>query len=125
MERVRCILSHAKLSKIFWGEAILAVTHVLNLSPCFPLQYDTPERVQSRKDVSYDHLRVFGCKAFVHVPNDERSKLDDKTRQCIFVGYGQDQLGYRFYDPVQKRLVRSHDAVFIEDEIIEDIEKLL
>ena len=88
MERVRCIFSHAKLSMIFWGEAILTVAHVLNISPCVPLQYDTPKRVWSGKDVFYDHMRMFGCKAFVHVPKDERSKLDDKTRQCIFVGYG-------------------------------------
>ena len=123
MERVRCILSHAKLPNIFWGEAILAVAHVLNLSPCVPLQQDTPERVWSRKDVSYDHLRVFGCKAFVHVPKDERSKLDVKTRQCVFIGYGQDELGYRFYDSIQKKLIRSRDAVFVEDQTIEDIEK--
>jgi hypothetical protein len=25
-------------------------------------------------------LRVFGCRAFVHVPRDERSKLDSKAR---------------------------------------------
>ena len=91
--------------------------HVLNLSPCVPLQSDTPERVWLGKDVSYGHLRVFGCKAFMHIPN-ERSKLDVKTQQCVFIGYGQDQLGYRFYDPVQKKLVRSHDAVFIEDKTI-------
>ncbi|RVX00702.1 Retrovirus-related Pol polyprotein from transposon TNT 1-94 [Vitis vinifera] len=33
--------------------------------------------------------------------------LDVKTRPCVFIGYGQDELGYRFYDPVQKKLVRS------------------
>ena len=101
----------------------MTAVHILNVSPCVPLKFDTPERVCSGKDVSYDHLKVFGCKAFVHIPKDERSKLDVKTRQCVFIGYGQDQLGYRFYDPVQKKLVKSRDAVFIEDETIEDIEK--
>ncbi|GJT46799.1 retrovirus-related pol polyprotein from transposon TNT 1-94 [Tanacetum coccineum] len=32
----------------------------------------------SGKDVSYYHLRVFRCKASVHIPKDERSKLDVK-----------------------------------------------
>ncbi|KAL5842405.1 hypothetical protein ACOSQ3_013008 [Xanthoceras sorbifolium] len=123
MERVRCLLSHAKLPKTFWGEALNTVVHVLNLSPCIPLKMDVPKRVWSGNDVSYDHLRVFGCKTFVHIPKDERSKLDAKTRQCIFVGYGQDQFGYRFYDPVHKKLVRSRDAVFVEDQTIEDIDK--
>ncbi|RVW22327.1 Retrovirus-related Pol polyprotein from transposon TNT 1-94 [Vitis vinifera] len=55
--------------------------------------------------------------------HDERSKLDAKTRPCVFIGYGQDELGYRFYDPVQKKLVRSRDVVFMEDHTIQDIEK--
>ncbi|KAH0685640.1 hypothetical protein KY284_016193 [Solanum tuberosum] len=62
-------------------------------------------------------------RAFVHVPKDERSKLDIKTRQCIFVGYGQDEFGYHFYDPLEKKLVRSRDVVFFEDHTIEDLEK--
>ena len=75
------------------------MTHVINLSPSVPLKGDVPDRVWFGKDVSYDHLRVFGCKAFVHVPKDERSKLDAKARQCIFIGYGLDgEFGYRLYD---------------------------
>ncbi|GJX93178.1 retrovirus-related pol polyprotein from transposon TNT 1-94 [Tanacetum coccineum] len=66
--------------------------------------------VWSGKDVSYHHLRVFGCKASVHIPKDERSKLDVKNKPCVFLGYGQDELGYRLYDPVQKKLVRSRDV---------------
>ena len=54
----------------------------------------------SGKEVSYRHLRVFGCKAFVHTPKDERLKLDMKTRPCGFIGYGLDEFGYRFYDLV-------------------------
>lgn len=124
IERVRCLLSDAKLPRSFWAEALNTVTHVINLSPSVPLKGDVPDRVWFGKDVSYDHLRVFGCKAFVHVPKDERSKLDAKARQCIFIGYGLDgEFGYRLYDPVQKKLVRSRDVVFIEDQTIDDIDK--
>ncbi|KAI9201238.1 hypothetical protein LWI28_020595 [Acer negundo] len=54
---------------------------------------------------------------------NERSKLDVKTRQCVFIGYGQDEFSYRFYDPLQKKLVRSRDVMFMEDQTIHDIEK--
>jgi hypothetical protein len=123
VERVRCLLSQSQLSNSFWGEALSTSVHVLNLTPCVPLQFDVPDKVWTGKDVSYDHLRVFGCKAFVHIPKDERSKLDMKTRQCIFLGYGLDEFGYRLYDPVEKKLVRSRDVVFMEDQTIHDIEK--
>ncbi|GKB83650.1 putative RNA-directed DNA polymerase [Tanacetum coccineum] len=53
----------------------------------------------------------------------ERSKLDVKTKPCVFLGYGQDEFGYRLYDPVQKRLVRSRDVVFEEDLTLKDVEK--
>ena len=80
VERVRCLLSSAKLRKHFWGEALMTAVYLINLSPSYPLQGDVPNRVWCDKGVSYDHLKVFGCKAFVHIPQDERSKLDSKTQ---------------------------------------------
>ena len=61
MERVRCLLSEAKLPNSFWGEALLTAAHVINLTPVVALQSDVPNSVWYGKDVFYDHLRVFGC----------------------------------------------------------------
>jgi len=94
-ERIRCMLSYAKLPKSFWGEAMKTAVDLINLSPSVPLNCDFPQRVWTGKDVSFEHLRVFGCKAFVHVPRDERSKLDSKAKQCIFLRYGHEEFGYR------------------------------
>ena len=99
------------------------LTLLLMLSICLHFDSDVPNRVWFDKDVSYDHLKVFGCKACVHVLKDERSKLDVKIKQCIFIGYGQDEFGYRFYDLIDKKLIRSCDIVFFEDQTIEDIDK--
>lgn len=104
-----------KVAEVLLGEALNTVVHVLNLTPCVPLKFDVPNRVWSGKDVSYDHLRVFGCLQYMHVLKDERSKLDDKTKKCVFVGYGLNEFGYRFFDPVARNLVRSRDVVFMED----------
>ncbi|RDX67889.1 hypothetical protein CR513_53184, partial [Mucuna pruriens] len=62
--------------------------------------------------------------AFVHVPKDERSKLDMKTRQCIFIGYSHDEYGYRMYDLIEKKLVKSRDVQYMENQTIEDINKV-
>ena len=69
-ERVTAMLSHAKLPNQFWAESLMTAISVLNLSSCVPLGGDIPQRVWSGKKVSYKHLRVFGCRAFVHVPRD-------------------------------------------------------
>ena len=60
----------------------------------------------------------------MHVPKDERSKLDVKLGISIFVGYGQDEFGHRFFDPVKKKLVRSYDVVFFEDQTIGNLDKV-
>ena len=85
MERVRSILAQAKLSKTFWVEALMTTTYVINRSPSTPLDGDIPQRVWTGKDMSYRHLRVFDCLAYVHVTNDKRGKLDPKTQPCIFL----------------------------------------
>ena len=123
VERVRCMLSHAKLPKSYWGEALMTAVYLINLSPSYPLQGDVPNRFWYNNDVSYDHLKVFGCKAFVHISQDERLKLDAKTRQCIFLGYGLDEFEYKLFNPIAKKVVRSRDVVFVEDQTIEDIVK--
>ncbi|KAI4357804.1 hypothetical protein L6164_001728 [Bauhinia variegata] len=122
-KRIRCMLSHAKLPKAFWGEAMRTAVDLINLSPSIPLSGDIPERVWKGKDVSYKHLRVFGCRAFVHIPRDERFKLDGKSKQCIFLSYGNEEFGYKLWDPINKKIVRSRDVIFFEDQTIEDIEK--
>ena len=69
------------------------------------------------KTPHYGHLRVFGCKTYVHVPKtlEERNWL---CRKCIFLGYGIDgQFGYRFWDPNTRIVVRSGDVVFYENKM--------
>ena len=88
IKKIICMLRMANLPKSFWGEAVVTACYLINRSPSVPLNFDIPKRVWTGKDVSYSHLKVFGCKAFVHVPKEKRSKLDNKSTPCIFVGYG-------------------------------------
>lgn len=68
-------------------------------------------------------MKVFGCGAFVHIPKDEMSKLDCKTKQHIFLGYEFEEFGYKLWDPFNKNIIRSKDGVFFENNTIEDIKK--
>ncbi|KAL2325516.1 hypothetical protein Fmac_024574 [Flemingia macrophylla] len=45
VERVRCMLSKAKLPKHFWGEALLAAVHVINLSPVVASNFEVPDKI--------------------------------------------------------------------------------
>ena len=61
VERMRCMLSHAKLPRSFWAEAMRTAVDLINLSPSAPLLGDVPQRVWIGKNATYDHLKVFGC----------------------------------------------------------------
>lgn len=65
-------------------EALFAVMHVTNLSSITSLNIEVLEKIWFGKNVNYDNLCVFGCKTFVYAPNDERFKMNSKTRQCIY-----------------------------------------
>ncbi|KAL4379170.1 hypothetical protein GQ457_02G022950 [Hibiscus cannabinus] len=67
-----------------------------------------------RRKPKVTHFKVFGCIAHVLVPSQKRSKLDDNSVKCIFVGYSLETKGYRFYNPKNKKLIISHDVVFDE-----------
>ena len=123
MEKVQSMLKLAKLPKSFWGEVVNIAVYLVNRSPSVPLDFDIPQRIWTGKDVPYSHLKVFGCKTFMHAPKEQRSKLDDKATPCIFIGYGDEDFGYRLWDLEKKKIVRSKDILFHEHETIEDMEK--
>ena len=77
------------------AEAMRTAVDLINISPSAPLDGDVPERIWTEKDVSYKHLKVFSGRAYVHVPKVERSKLDDKAKKCIFLGYVHEEFEYK------------------------------
>ena len=98
------------------------IVDLINLSPSYLLEGDIPKRVWTRKFVSFKHLRVFGYRAFVHVPRDKRSKLDNKAKQIMFLGYSNEEFRYRLWDSATKKFIRNKDVVFFEDQTIEDLD---
>jgi hypothetical protein len=66
-----------------------------------------------RHDV--EHIRIFGCLAFSHVPSKRRTKLDPTTHQGILVGYSEVLKAYRIYILPLSRVVVRRDVIFEED----------
>ena len=119
LELVRSMLHHAGAPPELWGEAALTAVHVRNLASIQACGTKTPNQRWYPKggemQESVKHLRVFGCDAWVHIRDDQRTKLDAKARLCIFVGYDDmSDVGYRFYDVEAGTILRSRDAQFDE-----------
>ncbi|KAJ8645381.1 hypothetical protein MRB53_007129 [Persea americana] len=77
----------------------------------------TPEEAWSGRRPSIDHLRILGCIAYAHVPDEKRKKLDDKGVKCVFLGVSAESKAYRLYNPVTKQIIISHDVVFYEENV--------
>ena len=123
VEATRAMLLDAKLPQSFWAEAISTATYLRNRSPTSAVDGRTPHQAWYDKIPGAEHLRVFGCAAYAHVPNDERGKLDSKTRRCVMLGYGSVQKGYRLYDEVTQKILHSRNVTFNEHEITVDQEE--
>jgi hypothetical protein len=54
----------------------------------------------------------------VHIPSEEQSKHDPKSRQCVFLEYGKGVKGYKFWDPIANMVVISRDVVFDKNSML-------
>ena len=95
------------LGQEFWALVVDTACYLKNRSPTSTLVDKTPYEVWFGQKPSVAHLRVFGCEAFVHVPKEKRSKLDNKAEKCIFVGYKDGIKGYKLWNPITRKGVYS------------------
>ncbi|MCO5567417.1 hypothetical protein L7F22_021108 [Adiantum nelumboides] len=113
MEMARCMLKAKSLPHKLWMEAVAsAAAHVLNRCPTRALKTITPYESWYDRKPSVSYLRVFGCLAYAHIPQQLRGKLDDKAVKCIFVGYSSGSKGYRLYNPATNKIFESRDVIF-------------
>ncbi|KAI5397549.1 hypothetical protein KIW84_063389 [Lathyrus oleraceus] len=63
---------------------------------------------------NYSSLKVFGSTCLVLRPQVKHSKLSSHAAICVFLGYGDGQKGYHFYNPGASKLYVSRYAVFLE-----------
>jgi len=102
-EIVRAMLNEKSMPNYFWAEACAtAAIYLLNRTPTVAIHESTPEMRLTGFRPEVRHLKVFGCIAYVHVPNERRRKLDPKTEKCVFIGYALDRKAYKCFNPVNK-----------------------
>jgi len=113
-ECVRSMLCESNLPKRFWGEALSTATYLRNRSPTNAVSGITPYEAWTGDKPIVEHLKVFGCICYAHIPKDERKKLDSKAKEAILVGYGTNVKGYRLYDQTSQKIFYSRDVLFNE-----------
>ena len=115
LEMARSMLKSKKLPKEFWAEAVACAVYISNRSPTKSVLEKTPQEAWSGRKPGVSHLRVFGSIAHAHVPDEKRSKLDDKSEKYIFIGYDANSKGYKLYNPETKKTIISRNVIFDEE----------
>src|SRR5438128_1747601 len=88
----------------FWSEAVVTAVFLLNRAPTKSLDGMTPfEAWHGRKPVVH-FLRTFGCVAHVKDVRPHPSKLVDRSRKMIFIGYEEGSKACRVLGPVSQRV---------------------
>jgi hypothetical protein len=67
MERARAMLLDAELDKKYWAEAARTAIYLKNRSPTKALKQVMLEEAWAGEKVDVSHLRVFGCRAMMHI----------------------------------------------------------
>ena len=119
-ERAKSMRLHAGLPKMFWADAVSTAAYLINRGPSVPLDFKIPEEEWQGRRISLAHLRVFGCASYVKTKDSERDKLEAKARKCFFIGYGSDEMGYRFWDNQDRKIIRSRNVTFNENSLYKD-----
>ena len=97
------MLSGVGLGHKFWTKVVGTACYLINRSPSSTLDDKTPQEVWIGKKTSLTNLKVFGCDAYVHVPKENKSKLDKKDEKCIFIRYKYGLKGYKLWNPELRR----------------------
>lgn len=114
IEKVRCMLLDSGLNASFWAEAASTAAYLINRIPCRDMVNETPEERWSNVKPDLSSLRIFGCRAMMHVPKVQRKKLDAKSVECLMMGYCEHSKAYRLFNSATKKVIVGRDVVFIE-----------
>ena len=89
MEVSRAMLHDQDIPMHPWAEASRTTVYVQNHTPHRVLENKIPEQVFFGKKSEVNHLIIFGCPVYIHIPKEKRKKLDPSGKKGIFVGYSE------------------------------------
>ena len=111
----RSLLIQAKLPKRYWVRTLSTAAHIRNLTVTANSQGKSPFELFTGKPPRRNHLRVFGCTAYVMKRKVNLRKLD--SRSVKFIGYDDRSTAYVLQEFDSKNIIKARNVIFREIEI--------
>lgn len=85
MERARSMAISCGIPTFIWSKVVNTSNYLVNRGPMCANNDIVLEQRYSKHKSHVNHLRVFGCLAYVHVPKQDCDKLGSKTKNvCLW-----------------------------------------
>ena len=115
MDKAQAMRLEACLPDSWWEFAVLHAVHVYNRTPVRRLKWCTPYETLYSTVPDISHLRVFGCGAYVHIPENRReNKLSPKSELMVYIGNTEGMKAYTFMRLSNNTVYTSTTALFDE-----------
>ena len=118
VQTVSAMLHTTNLDIVFWGQASLAATYLINRSPTKGLALQkTPYEALYRVKPYLGHIRIWGCRAYAHIPKEsqKRKKWDLHTRECLLMGFYDSENMFKLYNIAANGIIKCRDVIFFEE----------
>ena len=117
-EMARTMLLESGMSKNFWADAMSTSYYILNRVMLRPILKKTPyELIRGRKP-NIEHLRIFGCKCFVHnYGKISLDKFDPRSDEAVFIGYSPHNKAYKVFNKRTLCVEESIHVLFDESDM--------
>ena len=115
MDKAQAMHLDACLPQNWWEFAVDCATHVYNHTPIQCHDWKMPFENLKRTKPDVTHLCVFGCGAYVFLPEEVCvNKFKPKSKLMTFLCYPQDTKGYLFMRGPNNVLFTAVQALFDE-----------
>jgi hypothetical protein len=114
----RAMLEHSGFPAEYRDLTFQTAVYVRSLCPSEANDsYKTPFELWNLRTPDISHLKTFGEPAYVHIPKENRKKLDSKSELTYFFEYGEDlgSEGYKLLDLNSNRIHVASDVTFLRN----------
>lgn len=116
-ETINTIRADANLPAALWAELANTAAYLRNRTSIERLGWKTPYECYFGIKPNVSHLRRIGSKAYAHIPDQHRRKLDNRCEELILIGYQDKTRNYRLWNKRTNLIRVTPNVKIIENEL--------